>query len=68
MYLFSIDMKIYALYHIYDETVDQITYKEVKRIGYFDTKEECESLIRVLKHMLNSEIILSHVLRYLSMK
>ena len=42
-------MRIYALYHIYDEAVDEIPNKEIKRIGYFETKEECEALIKVFK-------------------
>lgn len=42
-------MKIYALYHIYDGAVDEIAYKEFKRIGYFETKEECEAAIKVFK-------------------
>lgn len=42
-------MKIYALYHIYEKKIDEIAYKEVKRIGYFETKDECENMIRVFK-------------------
>ncbi len=61
-------IKIYALYHIYDEMVDEIIYKKIKRIGYFETKEECEPILNYLKHMLDLEIIPNHVLKYLSMK
>ncbi len=42
-------MKIYALYHIYEETVDETVYKQIKRIGYFETKGECEDIIKVFK-------------------
>lgn len=42
-------MKIYALYHIHDDIVEEITYKQIKRIGYFETKQECETIIKVFK-------------------
>lgn len=42
-------MKIYALYHIYDDIVEEITYKQIKRIGYFKTKEECRDIIKIFK-------------------
>lgn len=42
-------MKLYALYHIYDVNIDEFTDKEIKRIGFFETKEECEAAIKVYK-------------------
>lgn len=42
-------MKIYALYHIYDDIVEEITYKQIKRIDYFKTKEGCKDIIKVFK-------------------
>ncbi|MCX4298556.1 MAG: hypothetical protein OSJ73_16230 [Lachnospiraceae bacterium] len=45
----NINMKIYALYHIYDDIVEEITYKQIKRIDYFKTKEECKDIIKVFK-------------------
>ena len=42
-------MKIYALYHIYDDIVEEITYKQIKRIDYFKIKEECKDIIKVFK-------------------
>jgi len=42
-------MKIYALYHIYDDIVEEISYKQIKRIGYFKTKEECRAIIKIFK-------------------
>ena len=34
---------------IYKGIANEITYKEIKRIGFFETKEECEAVIKVFK-------------------
>lgn len=38
---------VYALYHIYDRIIDGVLSRETKRIGFFETREECVNLIRV---------------------
>lgn len=35
---------------MYDRTIDSITYKEVKRIGIFETKEKCLDIILTFKN------------------
>lgn len=40
---------VYALYHIYDKIIDGVLSRETKRIGFFETREECVNLIRVYR-------------------
>ena len=41
--------KVFALYHIYDSAINDITFKEIKRIGFFETEEQCVELISIYK-------------------
>ena len=38
---------IFALYHIYDRIINDISFKESKRIGFFETREQCLELINM---------------------
>ncbi|MBS6430367.1 hypothetical protein ACHEVJ_06860 [Enterococcus raffinosus] len=40
---------IFALYHIYDRTFDNVDWREFKRIGIFSTKKQCEDVIETMK-------------------
>jgi len=40
---------IFALYHIYDRTFDDVDWREFKRIGLFNTKKQCEDLVESMK-------------------
>lgn len=41
---------VFALYHIYDRIIDDIVSRESKRVGFFETKEQCVELIRKYKN------------------
>ncbi len=38
---------VYVLYHIYYVWHKKVKYKEIKRIGFFYTKEDCEKQIEI---------------------
>lgn len=42
--------RLFALFHVYNRTIEDITYKEVKQIGVFQTREECVKIINRYKH------------------
>lgn len=41
---------VFALYHIYDRSINGIVSKESKRIGFFRNKKQCMDLIDVYKN------------------
>lgn len=41
--------KVFALYHIYDRTIDGIIFKESKRIGFFETEIQCKKQVSIYK-------------------
>ncbi len=46
------NLVIYALYHIYDSKVDDTIIRETKRIGFYNTREECkEKIIKYHKYI-----------------
>lgn len=42
--------EIYALYHIYNREIDGIIEKESKRIGFFETRQQCSDIIEAYKN------------------
>ena len=40
---------IFALYHIYDRIIDDTLSREIKRIGFFESRKECIELIEIFK-------------------
>ena len=40
---------IFALYHIYDRTIDGIISREIKRTGFFGSRRRCIEIIEIFK-------------------
>lgn len=40
---------VFALYHIYDRTFDGVAWREIKRIGFYNTKKQCKDVIESMK-------------------
>lgn len=40
---------LFALYHIYDKCIEGVTWRESKRIGFFNTEKQCENVIKTMK-------------------
>lgn len=40
---------VFALYHIYDRTFDGVAWREIKRIGFYNTKKQCKYVIETMK-------------------
>ena len=40
---------IFALYHVYDIIIDEVSLREIKRIGFFDSRKKCTEIIERYK-------------------
>lgn len=40
---------VFALYHIYDRTFDGVAWREIKRIGFYNTKKQCADVVETMK-------------------